>query len=32
MPPRAARIEEGSGSDKFIEAARRMVETGQPKA
>ncbi len=29
IPPRAARVEEGKGTEQFIAAARRMVETGR---
>jgi glutathione S-transferase/GST-like protein len=29
VPPRPERIEDGQGTEKFIEAARRMVETGR---
>ena len=29
VPPRPERIEDGKGTEKFIEAARRMVETGR---
>jgi len=31
VPPRPARIEDGRGTEKFIEAARKMVETGKPR-
>jgi glutathione S-transferase/GST-like protein len=31
VPPRPARIEDGKGTEKFIEAARKMVETGKPR-
>jgi GST-like protein len=29
VPPRPERVEDGQGTEKFIEAARRMVETGR---
>jgi hypothetical protein len=32
VPPRPARIEDGARADKFVEEARKMVETGQPKS
>jgi len=31
VPPRPARIEDGKGTEKFIEEARKLVEIGQPK-
>ncbi len=30
VPPRPVRIEDGKGAERFIEEARKMVETGQP--
>ena len=30
VPPRPPRLEEGGGAEKFIEEARKMVETGRP--
>ena len=30
VPPRPPRLEEGGGAEKFIEQARKMVETGRP--
>ena len=32
VPPRPARIEDGKGTERFIEEARKLVETGRPKA
>ena len=32
VPPRPVRIEDGKGAEKFIEEARKMVETGRPPA
>jgi len=31
VPPRPPRIEDGKGTEKFIEEARKLVEIGQPK-
>jgi glutathione S-transferase/GST-like protein len=32
VPPRPARIEDGKGAERFVEEARKMVETGQSRA
>lgn len=32
VPPRPARIEDGKGTEKFIEEARKLVETGKPRS
>jgi glutathione S-transferase/GST-like protein len=32
VPPRPPRLESGKGTEKFIETARKMVETGQSSA
>ena len=32
VPPRPVRIEDGTGAERFIEEARKMVETGRPMA
>jgi glutathione S-transferase/GST-like protein len=32
VPPRPPRVEDGKGSDRFIEEARRMIETGQSRS
>ncbi|MCU0256253.1 MAG: glutathione S-transferase N-terminal domain-containing protein [Vicinamibacterales bacterium] len=32
VPPRPARPEDGRGAEKFVEEARKMVETGHPRA
>ena len=32
VPPRPARVEDGRGREKFIEEARKMLETGRPTA
>jgi glutathione S-transferase/GST-like protein len=32
VPPRPARIEDGKGAERFVEEARKMVETGRSRA
>jgi glutathione S-transferase/GST-like protein len=32
VPPRPARIEDGKGTEEFIREARKLLDTGQPKA